>query len=85
MKADKFSSLLMRQKNMKVELKDMEAHQKIVSDDTFKKEIKKEKDKKKLKNIEDIFDKGTNNKGKKHNTPCGKPPSKCKCKSKKKS
>lgn len=78
MKADKFSSLLMRQKNMKVELKDMEAHQRIVSDDTFKKEIKKEKDKKKLKNIEDIFDKGT----KKYNTPCGKPPSKCSCKNK---
>jgi len=63
MKAEKFSSLVMRQKNMKVELKDMEAHQQIVKDDTFKKEIKKEKDKKTLKNIEDIFDKGTNDKG----------------------
>jgi hypothetical protein len=80
LKADKFNSLLLRQKNMKIELSDMKAHQNIIGDNLFKKDIKKEEDKKKVKNIEDIFDKGTNNK---HGTPCGKPKNKCKCKSKK--
>ena len=56
--ADKFNTLLARQLNMKVELKDMKAHEQIVKDGTFKKQIKKEEAKKKVKNIEDIFDKG---------------------------
>lgn len=86
LKADKFNSLLLRQKNMKIELSDMKAHQNIIGDNLFKKDIKKEEDKKKVKNIEDIFDKGTKDKGTKDNkygTPCGKPKNKCKCKSKK--
>lgn len=74
MKAKEFSDLLFRQKNMKIELKDMKAHQNIIGDNTFKDEIKKT-EKKKIKNLEDIFDKGKPNK----NQPCGKPPSKCKC------
>ena len=63
MKADQFSTQLLRQKNLKIELKDMKAHQNIIGGDIFKKEIKKEEKKDKVKNIEDIFDKGTNNKG----------------------
>jgi len=77
MKSKEFSDLLIRQKNMKIELKDMKAHQNIIGDNTFKDEIKKT-EKKKIKNLEDIFDKS----GSKHKTPCGKPPSKCKCKKK---
>ncbi len=80
LKADKFNSLLLRQKNMKIELSDMKAHQNIIGDNLFKKDIKKEEDKKKVKNIEEIFDKSSNNK---YGTPCGKPKNKCKCKSKK--
>ena len=57
MKVKDFSGLLLRQKNMKIDVKDMKAHQMIINDDTFKKEIKKE-EKKKVKNLEDIFDKG---------------------------
>jgi hypothetical protein len=62
MKAEQFSTELLRQKNLKIELKDMKAHQNIIGGDIFKKEIKKEEKKDKVKNIEDIFDKGTNNK-----------------------
>tara|TARA_R100000655_G_scaffold65173_1_gene103680 strand:+ start:5121 stop:5345 length:225 start_codon:yes stop_codon:yes gene_type:complete len=62
MKAEQFSTQLLRQKNLKIELKDMKAHQNIIGGDIFKKEIKKEEKKDKVKNIEDIFDKGTNNK-----------------------
>ena len=58
MKKDKFSDLLLRQKNMKIDVKDMKAHENIVNDGTFKKDIKKEESKKKLKHIKDIFDKG---------------------------
>lgn len=80
MKSKVFSDLLIRQKNMKIELKDMKAHQNIIGDDTFKNDIKKS-EKKKIKNLEEIFDKGSKDKGsKKYKTPCGKPPSKCKCK-----
>ena len=74
MKAKEFSNLLCRQKNMKIELKDMKAHQNIIGDNTFKDEIKKT-EKKKIKNLEDIFDKGKQS----NKTPCGKPLSKCKC------
>ncbi len=63
--ADKFNTLMLRQQNMKVELKDMKAHEEIISDGTFKKTIKEEEKKKKLKNIEDIFDKGKPKKDKK--------------------
>lgn len=59
MKADQFSTQLLRQKNLKIELKDMKAHQNIIGGNIFKKEIKKEEKKDKVKNIEDIFDKGT--------------------------
>lgn len=57
-KKDKFSDLLLRQKNMRIDVKDMKAHQAIINDNTFKKDIKKEENKKKIKHIEDIFDKG---------------------------
>ncbi len=79
MKTKEFSSIMIRQKNMKLDLKDMKAHQSIIGDNTFKDEIKKT-EKKKIRNLEEIFDKG--NKDKKYKTPCGKPPSKCKCKTK---
>mgnify|MGYP003125332497 FL=1 len=59
MKAEQFSTQLLRQKNLKIELKDMKAHQNIIGGNIFKKEIKKEERKDKVKNIEDIFDKGT--------------------------
>lgn len=57
-KKDKFSDLLLRQKNMRIDIKDMKAHQAIINDNTFKKDIKKEENKNKIKHIEDIFDKG---------------------------
>ena len=57
-KKDKFSDLLLRQKNMRIDIKDMKAHQSIINDNTFKKDIKKEENKNKIKHIEDIFDKG---------------------------
>ena len=60
--ADKFNTLLARQLNMKGELKDLKAHETIVNDGTFKKQIKKEEEKKKIKNIEEIFDKGKQSK-----------------------
>tara|TARA_R100000700_G_scaffold35530_1_gene44170 strand:- start:833 stop:1054 length:222 start_codon:yes stop_codon:yes gene_type:complete len=56
-KKDKFSDLLLRQRNMKIAVKDMKAHERIVGDGTFKKDIKKEEKKTKLRHIEDIFDK----------------------------
>tara|TARA_R100000734_G_C3285851_1_gene78579 strand:- start:496 stop:741 length:246 start_codon:yes stop_codon:yes gene_type:complete len=56
LKVQDFSSLLLRQKNMKIDVKDMKAHQEIIGDDTFKKDIKKQ-EKKKVSNLEDIFDK----------------------------
>ena len=62
---DKLSDLLLRHKNMKIAVKDMKAHERIVGDGTFKKDIKKEENKTKLKHIEDIFDKGGNTKNKK--------------------
>lgn len=77
MKTKEFSSIMIRQKNMKLDLKDMKAHQSIIGDNTFKDEIKKT-EKKKIRNLEEIFDKSSS----KHKTPCGKPPSKCKCKTK---
>ena len=64
MKSKDFSDLLIRQKNMKIELKDMKAHQNIIGDDTFKNEIKKS-EKKKIKNLEEIFDKSSSKKKKK--------------------
>ncbi len=57
-KKDKFSDLLLRQQNMKIAVKDMKAHQRIIGDGTFKKDIKKEDKANKIKHIEDIFDKG---------------------------
>ncbi len=42
---------------MKIAVKDMKAHERIVGDGTFKKDIKKEEKKTKLRHIEDIFDK----------------------------
>ena len=55
---EQFKGTMLRNKNMKVELKDMKAHQAIIGDDTFKKPIKKEEKKKKVADIEDIFEKG---------------------------
>jgi uncharacterized protein YfkK (UPF0435 family) len=57
-KKDKFSDLLLRNKNMRLDVKDMKAHQEIINDGTFKKDIRKEEKKKELRQIEDIFDKG---------------------------
>ena len=64
LKVNDFSGLMLRQKNMKIDVKDMKAHQEIIGDDTFKKDIKKQEQKKVL-NLEDIFDKGGNDKKKK--------------------
>ena len=55
---DQFKGTMLRNSNMKVDIKDMKAHQQIIGDDTFKKSIKKEENKKKVVNIEDIFEKG---------------------------
>ena len=54
---DQFKGTLLRNANMKVDIKDMKAHQQIIGDDTFKKSIKKEENKKKVVKIEDIFEK----------------------------
>jgi len=56
--ADSLRSTLLRTQNLKIDLKDLKAHQMIIGDGTFDKQIKKEENKDKLRNIEDIFDKG---------------------------
>tara|TARA_R110000822_G_scaffold285988_1_gene407355 strand:+ start:1451 stop:1687 length:237 start_codon:yes stop_codon:yes gene_type:complete len=56
--ADSLRSTLLRTTNLKIDLKDLKAHQRIIGDGTFDKQIKKEENKNKLRNIEDIFDKG---------------------------
>ena len=55
---EQFKGTMLRNENMKVDIKDMKAHQAIIGDDTFKKTIKKEEKKKNVVNIEDIFEKG---------------------------
>tara|TARA_R100000353_G_C6509032_1_gene196147 strand:+ start:2621 stop:2857 length:237 start_codon:yes stop_codon:yes gene_type:complete len=72
MKVQEFSGIVLRKKNMKIDVKDMKAHQAIIGDDTFKKDIKKQ-EKKKVKNLEDIFEKGGQHKEKKklkNKKPC---------------
>ena len=49
--------MLLRNQAVKMDIADMRAHQNIIGDDTFKKQIKKEEKKEKVNNIEDIFDK----------------------------
>ena len=55
---EQFKGTLLRNENMKVDIKDMKAHQAIIGDDTFKKSIRKEEKRKKVADIEDIFEKG---------------------------
>ena len=43
MKAEQFSTQLLRQKNLKIELKDMKAHQNIIGTKKEKKDKKKKK------------------------------------------
>lgn len=57
LKKKEFSGMLLRNQTIKMDIADMRAHQNIIGDDTFKKEIKKEEKKDKINNIEDIFDK----------------------------
>ena len=52
-----FKGTLLRNQNMKIDLADMKAHQDIIGDNTFKKAIRKEERKKKMGDIEDIFEK----------------------------
>ena len=52
-----FKGTLLRNQNMKIDLADMKAHQDIIGDNTFKKAIRKEERKKKVGDIEDIFEK----------------------------
>ena len=53
LKKGEFTGILLRNQAVKMDLADMKAHQSIIGDDTFKKDIKKDK----VNNIEDIFDK----------------------------
>ena len=55
---DQFKGTMLRNENMKIDIKDMKAHQAIIGDNTFKKSIKKEEKKKNVADIEDIFEKG---------------------------
>ena len=57
LKKKEFSGMLLRNQAVKMDIADMRAHQNIIGDDTFKKQIKKEEKKEKVNNIEDIFDK----------------------------
>ena len=57
LKKREFKGILLRNQAVKMDIADMKAHQSIIGDDTFKKDIKKEEKKDKVNNIEDIFDK----------------------------